>query len=202
MEKIMNLKKQVNLLKISLFVSIIAISFLLYRQFSQNQTTVQPIITNNSQPISSVGNNANSTQRASNWADQWGTNGRFQELQEQMDLLMNGMMPGKSIFSQHGFGLSEFSPVVNMNETDDEYEVKVTIPEGQEMEFNAEINNGSLQVFGKAKSIKESQTEYNTQKSFSSSQFSQSLTLTENVDESSMTVEQNKNEFIVNIPKK
>ena len=89
-----------------------------------------------------------------------------------------------------------------MTEKDvNEYVVQVDVPEGEEMEFHAEIVDNTLKITGKTKSLIESKTENSIQKSFSSNQFFQSLLLGVNIDEAGMTIEQNENEYIVKIPK-
>jgi HSP20 family molecular chaperone IbpA len=203
----MNLTKQINILRVSLLISFMVISILLYLQLSQAKN----IDTNNLNTLDTVLSDSGSNQVKKNkpWFDMWGNNNQFNEIHEQInkiheqiDKLMNQMLPGESTFSQHGFGLSRFSPIVSINENDNEYVAKVELPDGEEMEFNAEIFENTLRITGKTKTLKESKTDTSHEKSYSSSQFFQSLLLEENIDETGMTIEQNKNIYIIKIPKK
>lgn len=195
----MNSTNKEYLLKVLLLISLAAIVILLYLQLSQ----AEKIGTENiNKPATLLSNSdSNKIQKIDPWIDFWDTDSHFKKIQEEMDQLMKKMLPGESIFSQHGFGLSTFSPSVNINENKEEYEVKVEVPEGEEMEFRAEIVDNTLKITGKTKKLKKVQADNSIQKSFSSSQFLQSLLLDKKIDEAGMTIEQNKNEFIVKIPK-
>jgi HSP20 family molecular chaperone IbpA len=203
----MNLTTQANLLKASLFVSLVVIGILLYFQLTQAKN----IDTNNLNKLDTVLSDSDSNQilKKKPEVDMSGNNSQFNNIHEQInsvhekiDQLMKQKLPRESIFSQHGFGLSTFSPIVSIDDKVNEYVAKVELPDGEEMEFHAEIIENTLKITGKTKSLKESETDNLIQKSFSSSQFFQSLLLAENIDETGMTIEQNKNVYIIKIPKK
>ncbi len=125
----------------------------------------------------------------------------FMQMQKHMDEMMNRMQPGRSIFSQHGFGFSTSVPVVNMTEKPDKYEVVVTVPQGKEVELNTEIENNRLIISGRTKTSSENNSADVYSKSVSSSQFSQSVTLDKPVDESAMKTEKHGKELVITIPK-
>ncbi len=136
------------------------------------------------------------------WKDPWNSSEDFSALQKNMDEMMNRMMPGQSIFSNRGFGLSLSSPQVKMTESSDEYKIVVTIPEGQEVELNTELTDGVLKISGKVKRSSEDNSGDVFAHLHSTSQFSQSVTLTKAVDDSAMKTEHNENEIVIRIPKK
>jgi len=125
----------------------------------------------------------------------------FAQMQKRMDEMMNRMQPGRSIFNHHGFGLSTSTPKVNMTESADEYKVVVTVPQGQEMELNTTLENNRLIISGKTKRSSENNSADGFSKSVSSSQFSQSMTLAEPVNESAMTTEKQGEDIVIIIPK-
>lgn len=133
------------------------------------------------------------------WTDPWDPSGHFAEMQKRMDELMNRMAPGGSIFSNRGFGLSVSSPEVTMKETADHYEVIVSVPQGQEVELNTELQENQLTISGKMRSIKEDKN--NSTKAVVTSRFSQTVTLAEPTDEAGMTIERQDEKVVVKIPK-
>lgn len=136
------------------------------------------------------------------WMSPWGNNDRFSALHEQMNQMMNQMVPGGSIFSHGGFGLSNSSPTVSIEDSDDAYIVSVSVPEGQEITFDTKVENETLTVSGIVKAKSESQSNGVLNHGSSVSQFSKSLTLTDAIDEVGITIEQKDDQFIVHVPKK
>lgn len=186
-------------------VSLAAVSYMLYdtrkslhRLENQQTSTSLPLLSQPNSPKAS----SNPADDWNPWLDPWDPSGQFQDLQNRMNQLMSSMMPNGSFFSQQGFGLSPVSPSVVMEETKDHLEVKITAPEGQDMEFNAEIADGQLRVFGKVKNITENQSGQSFEQSVATSQFSQVLTLPESVDEAGMSVTKENEQFVVKIPKR
>ncbi|WP_020407334.1 Hsp20/alpha crystallin family protein [Hahella ganghwensis] len=136
------------------------------------------------------------------WSDNWDPTGKFSELQNYMDNLMNNMMPGNSIFSQQGFGLSPSSPKIDMENLSDKYVVTVTVPDSQDMELNTELADKVLTVSGKIKSSEEDSSDSLRKKSISTSRFSQSIKLTDPIDESRMEISHQGKDILITIPKK
>jgi HSP20 family molecular chaperone IbpA len=135
------------------------------------------------------------------WNDQWDSFEHFTDMQKQMDEMMNRMLPGGSIFSQRGFGLANNSPKVTMQETEEAFEVLVTIPEGQDVELKTDLSEGVLKISGKVKNKLEDHASGLLKKTQSISQFSQSLTLLTPVDEAALTVDRNGREIVIRVPK-
>lgn len=135
------------------------------------------------------------------WKDPWDSSGHFSSMQKQMDEMMNLMMPGRSIFSQHGFGLSTSSPEISMKETKSAYVINVSVPKGQEIEINTKLDGGVLTISGKVKTTSENSAHGLFGKSLSTSHFSQSLTLSEPIDETAMAVKNEDGYMNIHIPK-
>ncbi|MDX1696056.1 MAG: Hsp20/alpha crystallin family protein [Ketobacteraceae bacterium] len=135
------------------------------------------------------------------WADPWDPTGEFAEMKKRMDEMMNRMMPGGSIFSNRGFGLSSTSPTVKMTDTGDAYEVTVSTPQGQEVELNTQLSDGILTVSGKMRRVEENSAGNGTGRVVATSQFSQTITLPEPVEQSAMTIDRQGGKVTVKIPK-
>lgn len=138
--------------------------------------------------------------------DNWDPSGRFSDLQKMMDDMLGTMSPGKSIFNNQGFGFSQSSPQITMEESTDDYTVIVAVPQGQEVELNTELSDNQLKITGKIKNSQEGKASrlfggtgsYNT---LSASRFSQTMTLPSDVDEAGMTIEHDDSEITIRIPK-
>lgn len=136
------------------------------------------------------------------WLDPWDTSGQFENIRKRMDELMSHMKPGGSLFSKHGIGLSQSSPEITMKETNENYQIDVSVPEGQEIELNARIKGDILTISGKVKATIEESSDGLYGKSISTSQFSQSLTLSKPVEESSLSVEKTDKHMKIQVSKK
>ena len=138
--------------------------------------------------------------------DNWDPSGRFSDLQRMMDEMLGNMSPGRSIFNNQGFGFSQSSPRITMEESTEDYTVVVTVPQGQEVELNTELSDNQLKITGKVKNSQEQKGNklfggtgsYNT---LSASQFSQTMTLPTDVDEAGMTIENDEAKITIRIPK-
>ena len=138
--------------------------------------------------------------------DNWDPSGRLSDLQKMMDEMLGTMSPGRSIFNNQGFGFSQSSPQITMEESTDDYTVVVAVPQGQEVELNTELSDNQLKITGKVKTSKEDKGSslfggtgsYNT---LSASRFSQTMTLPSDVDEAGMTIEHDELEITIRIPK-
>lgn len=127
----------------------------------------------------------------------------FAEMQQHMDELMNSMTQGFPFFNQEdfGFGLISSGPAITMTENSDAYRIVIAIPEGQEVEVNTELNNNFLMVSGSVKSERDESISGFSSRSMQESRFSQSLYLSDAVDEAGMQVERNDNEIVITVPK-
>lgn len=135
------------------------------------------------------------------WTGNWDPSGQFEAARKRMDEMMRSMLPGNSIFSNQGFGLSPASPRVSMTDNENEYRVVVEVHGGQDVELNTKVENDVLTISGVVNSSAQKKGSDATGISHSSARFSQSMTLPEPVDESAMTVDQNDEEIVVILPK-
>jgi len=98
------------------------------------------------------------------------------------------------LFNKTQVGLS---PTINVDETDKAYIVTVNMPQGETVELNTNISGRVLTVSGKVintSSGKQTQLR-------SSRQFSQTLNLSNPVDEAKMTTEQDDQSITITLPK-
>ncbi len=129
----------------------------------------------------------------------------FSDLQKRMDEMMNRAFTGQPFFNHKDFdsvfGAGTLSPEVSVTESPDEYQVTVRVPQGQAIDLNTEISGNLLEISGDLKNSTESNTGNVIQKSYSSSHFSQTLSLSEPVIESAMKTEHKGDNIIIHIPK-
>jgi len=141
--------------------------------------------------------------------DPWDANGQFAQMQKRMDEMMRQMMPNDPMFGQQGFGqlglgLSAGSPEITMDEDSDQYKVVVKLPEGENMQLNTDLADNTLTISGKVES-KAREDDPSAQlfgHAEAMSQFSQSITLGEPVDEAGMKVDRNGEDIVITIPKR
>lgn len=138
------------------------------------------------------------------FAGMWDPNGQFAQMRKHMDELMQQMMPGDPLFSQHGFGLSPSSPEVSLDEDSDGYTVVVKVPEGEDVELNTSLDDNRLTISGEVQSAAEDDDAAGNivGRARSISQFSQTITLAEPVDESGLQVDRKGEEIVITIPKR
>lgn len=133
--------------------------------------------------------------------DPWDPNDHFSEFHKRINELMNRAIPGSSLFSHSGMGLSTPTPKITMNENADQYEITVHVPEGQNVELTTDISGNTLSITGKIHHTDESKSGTAVSKSMTTSQFSQSMTLRYPVKESDIKMEQDDNNIVITIPK-
>lgn len=140
------------------------------------------------------------------WPKGWDTSGRFSDLHNMMNEMMNRLSPGSSVFNNQGFGFSQPSPRITMKESAEEFTVVVSVPQGQEVELNTELSDNLLNISGKINNKTEEKLDQlfgNTQSfsTLSSSRFSQTMTLPAEIDETGMTITHGESEITIKIPK-
>jgi len=137
------------------------------------------------------------------FTDAWDPNGQFAQMQKHMDELMQQMMPGDPLFSQHGFGLSPSSPEVRLDEDSDAYTVVVKVPKGEDLSLNTTLDDNQLTISGEVKDTSDDRSSGNfVGHAQSISQFSQTITLAEPVDEAGMQVDNKGKDIVITIPKR
>jgi HSP20 family molecular chaperone IbpA len=131
----------------------------------------------------------------------------FEAMHQRMQQMMERFSAGNDwfnspLFSTPGLGFDANRPKISSEDKGDYYWVTVTLPEGQTMEVNTEIENQQLTIRGKVEQSSSSHPANAFAQSFSSREFSQTITLPEPVDEAAMTVQQKDNRVEIKIPKR
>ncbi len=134
----------------------------------------------------------------------------IKDMHQRMQKMLGSFAPGNDWFSTSpfhsspfdSFGLGAGSPKITSHDKGDHFLVTISLPEGQNMEVSTEIENQQLHIIGKVQQSARANQSNGLSQAFSSSQFSQSITLPEPVDEAAMTVEHNGNQVEIKIPKR
>ncbi len=134
----------------------------------------------------------------------------FKDMHQRMQKMLESFASGNDWFSTSPFHSSPFdlpalgagSPKITSHDKGDHFLVTISLPEGQNMEVSTEIENQQLHIRGKVQQSARANQSNGLSQAFSSSQFSQSITLPEPVDEAAMTVEHNGNQVEIKIPKR
>lgn len=142
--------------------------------------------------------------------DQFNNSDPFKNMHQRMQIMLESFAPGNDWFSTSPFNSSPFdslglgtgSPKITSHDKGDHFLVTISLPDGQNMEVNTEIENQQLHIKGKVQLSARANQSNGLSQAFSSSQFSQSITLPEPVDEAAMTVEHNGNQIEIKIPKR
>lgn len=141
------------------------------------------------------------------WPDDWDPQGRFTQLQHQMNQLLSDMAPANSIFSHQGFGLSPSSPKITMADNSDDYTVTVLVPKGENVEVDTHVADNKLTINGKL-TIKDDLKSGDPEKPDSSvgqtlaiSQFSQTMDFPVRIDESRVRIKHNQDDIVITLPK-
>ena len=110
----------------------------------------------------------------------------FREMEEILDRVNRNMtgrprLQGDS--SQESMALADWTPSVDISETDQEYRIKMEIPGVQKEDVDVSINQGVLMIHGERKSEKEEQGEkyHRVERAYGS--FARSFSLPEDVDD-------------------
>jgi len=197
----MKLESKVTWLSVSLVVCAAMVGGLgwytwnLHRQMDRLNAGAAPLSGSSTAPVPKLDN-------FDPFAGAWDPDGQFAQMQKHMDELMQQMMPGNPMFSQHGFGLSSSSPEVRLDEDSDGYTVVVKVPKGEDVELNTTLDDNQLTISGEVKSTSGEDSGNVAGHAQSISQFSQTITLADPVDESGMHVNRKGEEIVITIPKR
>lgn len=135
------------------------------------------------------------------WINDWHSSEQFTQLQKQLDKMMGSMLPSNSLFSNRVFALSPSSPKITITESAQEYTVVVAVPKGQDVELNTDLSGNTLKISGKISISSGNNNDSSVAQSVSTSTFSQSITLAEDIDESAMSIKRTDNKVVIKIAK-
>ncbi|MES3008666.1 MAG: hypothetical protein V4751_12940 [Pseudomonadota bacterium] len=127
---------------------------------------------------------------------------RLQQMQDEMDRLFSGVTGNGTAFG-FGGGLGAFGastqPEIELQESDDEYRVIISIAKDSEVELATELEDNTLSISAQVRS--ESGSPRGGLQSTSISQFSRSIPLDAPVDATGLQTEKSPEEIVITIPK-
>jgi HSP20 family molecular chaperone IbpA len=201
-----------SLLTITNLLSLVAVGVLAYSNWQLNQRLEQTqAVAHQWNPGSATGSPQAPGLTTPSW-DPFAPLGNAQQqdpfaaMHQRMQQMLERFSSGNDwfnspLFSTPGLGLGSGSPKISTEDKGDYYRVTVTLPEGQSMEINTEIEDQQLRIHGKVEQSS-SHPASGLAQSFSSSEFTRTITLPEPVDEAAMTVEQKDHRVEIKIPKR
>ncbi|MDO8273024.1 MAG: hypothetical protein Q7U82_14105 [Gammaproteobacteria bacterium] len=131
---------------------------------------------------------------------------RLQQMQQEMDRLFSGVA-GNGTSLGFGGGLGGFGaatqPEIELQESDDEYRVIISIAKDSEVELVTELEDNTLSISAQVRSEVRHQSGNfgGGLQSTSISQFSRSIPLEEPVDATGLQTEKSPEEIVITIPK-
>lgn len=127
----------------------------------------------------------------------------FREIEEMSDRLnrMLAAWQGQERSGREPFAFADWSPVVDICETDDEYSIKAEIPEVEKKNLKVTIQNGVLIIQGERKREKEEKGKrfHRIERSYGT--FARSFTLPGGVDEERLKADFREGVLMVHLPK-
>ena len=90
-----------------------------------------------------------------NTLTKWNPLREFELMRNRMNTLFPGALPPRTF--EEPFGTSEWSPLVDVEETDKEYLIKAELPEVRKEDVKVELENGSIRIAGERKQEKETE---------------------------------------------
>ena len=112
----------------------------------------------------------------------------FRDMEEIFDRFdrSSGRLPARSEGSQELMTIADWAPSVDVSETDDEYLIKVELPEVRKEDVKVTIHDGVLTLQGERKLEREEKNKkyHRVERAYGS--FARSFTLPENVDGNSV----------------
>lgn len=113
-----------------------------------------------------------------------------------------GSAPGSSLFGQDPFaamGLNQ--PNLSLRETDSALEVVIPVQDGQQFELSTDVEQDRLTVAGTLSWSSQDSSNGMVSSRRSSSQFSRTIMLPDNVDPAGLTTEHRGHEIVITLPK-
>jgi len=123
---------------------------------------------------------------------------RLQQMQSQMDQLFNNM---NSSFGFSGFSAAFSQPAIEVEESDTEFRVIITLAQGSEVELSTELEDSTLSISAQIRTTLQDNRGGLQTSSTSVSQFSRAIELGEPVDAQGMRTERSEGEIVITVPK-
>ena len=125
---------------------------------------------------------------------------RLLQMQNQMDRLFGPAFGNGSRFSGGVLGAAA-SPGIEVSESDNDYQIVIDVPENGELELSTEIEDNSIWLAGSVNFSGSQNISSPTPSFTSTSQFSRSIPLSQEVDPLAMQTDQTDNAVVITIPK-
>jgi HSP20 family protein len=130
-----------------------------------------------------------------------GNGGRFPSLRN--DFLVNRFFPPPLFdFDDDFFTGGISSPPANINETNKEFQLDLSVPGMKRDDFKVDVEDGVLTISSEKEEEKEDKDKNYRRQEFSYRTFSRTFTLPDNVDESNINAKYDNGMLHVTIPKK
>lgn len=104
-------------------------------------------------------------------------------------------------FDDEFFTRSTTPPLANINETNKEYQLDLSVPGMKRDDFNVDVDNGIITISSEKEEEKNEENKNYSRREFSYSKFSRSFTLPENADENNINAKYDNGILRVTIPK-
>ncbi|MGP1382487.1 MAG: Hsp20/alpha crystallin family protein [Thainema sp.] len=122
----------------------------------------------------------------------------MQDIQREMNRLFNDVLSSSA--RPDGFGLS-FSPAAELEETDDNYQLKLEIPGMEPKELNVEVTAESVSISGERKSEKTEESNGSTRSEFRYGRFQRVIPLPGRIDNQNVTADYKNGVLHLTLPK-
>jgi HSP20 family molecular chaperone IbpA len=132
----------------------------------------------------------------------WDPFDELDRMQQQMDRWIQGNLPGATPRARTSFfGISAAQPDIRIEEDSSAIRVRISVPEGSEIELNTAIEEQHLRISGVVTTTTDSSADGFSRSFQSSSQFSRQFPLPSAVDTLGMIKETEDNLIIITLPK-
>jgi HSP20 family protein len=130
-----------------------------------------------------------------------GNGGLFPSLRD--DLFSNRFfLPRLFDFEDDFFSKGITAPPANINETDKEFQLDLSVPGMKRGDFKIDVDNGVLTISSEKEEEKKDEDKNYSRREFSYSSFSRSFTLPDNVDENNINARYDNGMLQITVPKK
>lgn len=124
---------------------------------------------------------------------------RYNPMRELDDFFERFNRPSWSEGGLQAMTRSDWMPSVDIDESDDEFLIKVEVPEIRKEDIDVQVNNGVLTISGERRDEKEDKKRHRVERYYGS--FSRSFTLPDNVDQENISAEQKEGMLYLHLKK-
>lgn len=130
----------------------------------------------------------------------------FQQMRSQMEQVFGSLGAGITPFSFGGAGLgggfaNAAQPTIDVEETNDEYRVVISLAKDSDMQLETELEDNTLSISAKVRTEVHDNSNGRALSSTSVSQFSRAIPLGKPVNATGLQTEKSESEVVIRIPK-